>query len=130
VVALLNVVNRASHFYDDTGPFVAKDDVLRYGHPTVTSIQIGMAQSGGDDSNQYLIRSGRAQDQLLHAERCTKLADDCCRDLHHTPPGLRQLSNTEARATTTVDPPRTSPISLGSMHILSSSCRAVYPRVL
>jgi hypothetical protein len=113
VVALLNVVNRASHFYDDTGPFVAKD-----------------AQSGGDDSNQYLIRSGRAQDQLLHAERCTKLADDCCRDLHHTPPGLRQLSNTEARATTTVDPPRTSPISLGSMHILSSSCRAVYPRVL
>src|SRR5260370_34228272 len=82
VIARYHMRNICADAVDDARTFVTEHDRRRRREVKMHGRDVGMAQPGGDDSDQDLVRLRSGERQVLLQKRAPGLADDGCSNFH------------------------------------------------
>ena len=82
VVAHLDAADAGTDLLHDPGALVAEHPREHLGGQAVAQREVGVAQAGGDDPDQYLVVAGLVEVDLLEAELPALLVDDHRRGPH------------------------------------------------
>ena len=83
MVAGLQVPHVAAHRLDEPSALVAEHDRCRHPARTLAHLLVGVAEAGGHDSDQNLVRGRFSEFELLELELASVLTQNSCRNRGH-----------------------------------------------
>ena len=93
MIARLDLVDCVTDALDDAGPFVSENERQRNGIVLVAYMQVGLAHSRRDDTDQNLIRTRVIEFKLFHVLARAFCGSNRSRDFHNRLLFLQEASD-------------------------------------